>query len=214
MRPQRNRVVAVSEVSKSGCASSIKCRAEDRPQSSHRAASALRRVVAFGISRCGCSRRRRAYCGDAVRTPGFSSAPARRIPEICRLPPKGPAHRSEQCSGASSPRYLLLWAGRPDEARAAVEQTRLKFPTELFATAMGGQLAALDGDFARAERLADEAGRSLHSLTHTHHTLALLRRRSPTSAPCVPRTSLPSAGGSKMRTQVPLGEAPVTMPSK
>ena len=64
----------------------------------------------------------------------------------------------------------LLWAGHPAEARDAMEQSRLKFPTESFVTGVEAQLAALDGDFARAESLADEAGGTLHSLTHTHHT--------------------------------------------
>ncbi len=35
--------------------------------------------------------------------------------------------------------------------------------------------------------------------------------RSPTSRPSKPWTSLPSTGGSKMRTQVPFSEAPVTI---
>src|SRR5688572_30751684 len=38
--------------------------------------------------------------------------------------------------------------------------------------------------------------------------------RSPTSRPFVPRTTRPSAGGSKIRTQVPFAAAPVTIPSK
>src|SRR5207244_59444 len=36
----------------------------------------------------------------------------------------------------------------------------------------------------------------------------------PMSAPFAPCTSFPSTGGWKMRTQVPLSEAPVTIPSK
>jgi len=63
----------------------------------------------------------------------------------------------------------LLWAGRPAEARDVVEQARMKFPNESFVTAQEGILAALDGDFARAESLADQARGSSHSLTHTHH---------------------------------------------
>ena len=37
---------------------------------------------------------------------------------------------------------------------------------------------------------------------------------SPTSSPISPRSIRPSAGGSKIRAQVPLGFTPVTMPSK
>jgi len=64
----------------------------------------------------------------------------------------------------------LLWAGRTAEARDAVEQARLRFPNESFVTGMDAILAALDADFTRAESLAGEAGRSVRSLTHTHHT--------------------------------------------
>jgi TolB-like protein/tetratricopeptide (TPR) repeat protein len=64
----------------------------------------------------------------------------------------------------------LSWAGRPAEACDALAQARLKFPAEPFVTAVEAQLTALDGDFKRAESLADEAGINLHSLTHTHHT--------------------------------------------
>jgi hypothetical protein len=38
------------------------------------------------------------------------------------------------------------------------------------------------------------------------------RTRSPTSSPSCPRSTRPSTGGSKMRTHVPLADAPVTMP--
>jgi tetratricopeptide (TPR) repeat protein len=64
----------------------------------------------------------------------------------------------------------LLWAGRPAEARDEVEQARARFPGESFVTGMDAILAALDGYFARAESLADEAGSSTRSLTHSHHT--------------------------------------------
>jgi tetratricopeptide (TPR) repeat protein len=64
----------------------------------------------------------------------------------------------------------LLWAGRATEARDVLEQTRARFPDESFVTGMDAILAAVDGDFARAESLADQAGQSVRSLTHTHHT--------------------------------------------
>jgi TolB-like protein/tetratricopeptide (TPR) repeat protein len=64
----------------------------------------------------------------------------------------------------------LVWAGRLPEARAATADARLKFPNESFVTGTEAVLAALDGNVARAESLADEAARSLRSLTHTHHT--------------------------------------------
>jgi len=63
-----------------------------------------------------------------------------------------------------------LWAGRTAEAWDALEQARVRFPNESFVTAMEATLTALNGDFARAESLADDAGSSLRSLTHTHHT--------------------------------------------
>jgi len=64
----------------------------------------------------------------------------------------------------------LLWAGRTAEAWDALEQARVRFPNESFVTAMEATLTSLNGDFARAESLADDAGSSLRSLTHTHHT--------------------------------------------
>ena len=64
----------------------------------------------------------------------------------------------------------LVWAGRLPEARVATADARLKFPNESFVTGTEAVLAALDGNVARAESLADEAARSLRSLTHTHHT--------------------------------------------
>jgi hypothetical protein len=63
-----------------------------------------------------------------------------------------------------------LFAGRLDEARAGVEKARRMFPSESFGVGMEAIFAGIDGDTARAERLADEAGQSTHSMTHTHHT--------------------------------------------
>ena len=44
--------------------------------------------------------------------------------------------------------------------------------------------------------------------------ISFTRIRSPTSNPWAPWTTLPSTGGLRSRTQVPLSEAPVTMASK
>jgi eukaryotic-like serine/threonine-protein kinase len=65
---------------------------------------------------------------------------------------------------------ILLWAGRLAEARQGLEKARLIVPNESFVTGLEAVLSALDGNFARAEALADEAGQSGRSLTHTHHT--------------------------------------------
>ena len=64
----------------------------------------------------------------------------------------------------------LLWAGRLAEARQALEKARQIVPNESFVTGLEAILSALDGNFARAETLADEAAQSVRSLTHTHHT--------------------------------------------
>ncbi len=64
----------------------------------------------------------------------------------------------------------VLYAGRVDEARVAVDKARQMFPAESFGLGMQAILAGIDGDHALAERLADEAARSTQSLTHTHHT--------------------------------------------
>jgi serine/threonine-protein kinase len=64
----------------------------------------------------------------------------------------------------------VLYAGRLDEASAAIEKARARFPAESFGLGMQAILAGISGDVRRAEILADEAGRSTYSLTHTHHT--------------------------------------------
>ena len=64
----------------------------------------------------------------------------------------------------------LLWAGRLAEARQALEKARQIVPNESFVTGMEAIFSALDGNFARAEALADDAAQSGRSLTHTHHT--------------------------------------------
>jgi TolB-like protein/tetratricopeptide (TPR) repeat protein len=64
----------------------------------------------------------------------------------------------------------VLFAGRMEEARLAVEKARRMYPAESFGLGMEAILAGIDGDHRRAEILADEAARSNHSMTHTHHT--------------------------------------------
>jgi len=64
----------------------------------------------------------------------------------------------------------ILYAGRMDEARAAIERARRMFPAESSGIGLESIYAAIEGDAARAETLADQAAQSTHSLTHTHHT--------------------------------------------
>ena len=64
----------------------------------------------------------------------------------------------------------ILYTGRIEEARIAIQKARKMYPTESFGLGMDAILAGIDGDRSRAESLADEAARSTHSMTHTHHT--------------------------------------------
>jgi serine/threonine protein kinase/tetratricopeptide (TPR) repeat protein len=64
----------------------------------------------------------------------------------------------------------VLYAGRLAEARVAIARARRMFPAESFGLALDAMVAGIDGDARRAEILADEAARSVHSMTHTHHT--------------------------------------------
>lgn len=64
----------------------------------------------------------------------------------------------------------LLWAGRLAAARQALDNTRQILPNETFVDGLEAIFAALDGNFARAEALAEQAANSGKSLTHTHHT--------------------------------------------
>jgi serine/threonine-protein kinase len=66
--------------------------------------------------------------------------------------------------------FSLLTGGRVEDARAAIDKAGKLFPAESFVVGMNSVLAAIDGDHARAERLADEAAVSTRSMTHTHHT--------------------------------------------
>jgi serine/threonine protein kinase len=64
----------------------------------------------------------------------------------------------------------ILYAGRLEEGRVAIEKARRMFPLESFGLGMEAVLAGIDGDGRRAEILAGEAARSTQSMTHTHHT--------------------------------------------
>ncbi len=64
----------------------------------------------------------------------------------------------------------LLWTGRLAEARQALDKSHQIVPNESFVTGLEAIFAALEGNFARAEALADEAALSTRSLTHSHHT--------------------------------------------
>ncbi len=64
----------------------------------------------------------------------------------------------------------ILYAGRMDDAREAVAKAQQMFPAESFSLGMTAMIAGIEGRPAEAERLADEASESKHSLTHTHHT--------------------------------------------
>jgi TolB-like protein/Flp pilus assembly protein TadD len=63
-----------------------------------------------------------------------------------------------------------LYSGRIDDARIGLERARRMFPAESFGLGLESVIAAIDGNLTRAEILADEAARSTHSMTHTHHT--------------------------------------------
>jgi TolB-like protein/tetratricopeptide (TPR) repeat protein len=65
----------------------------------------------------------------------------------------------------------LLAMGRLEEARDMILKARQIIPEESMVTSLEGLLAACEGDFARAEQLADDAcSASGKSMTHTHHT--------------------------------------------
>jgi serine/threonine protein kinase/tetratricopeptide (TPR) repeat protein len=69
-----------------------------------------------------------------------------------------------------SPLVLLL-LGRIEEGATRLERTRPMIPGEPQLAAVEGLIAALEGNFKRAEERADEATQaSKKSVTHTHHT--------------------------------------------
>jgi serine/threonine protein kinase/tetratricopeptide (TPR) repeat protein len=59
--------------------------------------------------------------------------------------------------------------GRLEEGRRLIQRARTIFPAEPQLTAMEAIAAALDGDFKRAENLADESLREQSRRMHTHH---------------------------------------------
>ena len=64
----------------------------------------------------------------------------------------------------------VLFGGHIKEARLAIEKARKMFPAESFTLGLESIIAVLEGDPSRGETLAGEASRTVHSLTHTHHT--------------------------------------------
>ncbi len=63
-----------------------------------------------------------------------------------------------------------LLMGRIEEAREKIRRTRQMVPDEPQLTAIEGLIAAYEGNFQRAEQLADEAAAgNKKSVTHTHH---------------------------------------------
>ena len=63
-----------------------------------------------------------------------------------------------------------LFAGRLGDVRSAVDKAQQLFPAESFGLGMTAVIAGIEGDQRRAETLADEAAKSSHSMSHTHHT--------------------------------------------
>jgi len=67
--------------------------------------------------------------------------------------------------------FNSLMLRRMDEARQRIGKARQMAPGEPQLTVMESLIAAHEGDFVRAERLADEASaENRKSVTHTHHT--------------------------------------------
>ena len=65
----------------------------------------------------------------------------------------------------------LLLMGRVSEARDSFRKSRQMVPEESMMTTIEGLLVLHEGDFARAESLADKAcSGDYKSLTHSHHT--------------------------------------------
>ncbi len=64
---------------------------------------------------------------------------------------------------------IPLYLGRPSEAAEALRTARQMVPEEATLTSVEGLIAAHEGDFERAEQLADAALESKKTLLHTHH---------------------------------------------
>jgi non-specific serine/threonine protein kinase len=63
-----------------------------------------------------------------------------------------------------------IYAGDLEKARDNLRKSRQMIPEEPQLLALEGLILAREGDFKRAEQLADEAVANKRSLTHTHHT--------------------------------------------
>jgi Tfp pilus assembly protein PilF len=63
-----------------------------------------------------------------------------------------------------------IWAGQLERAREKVRRARQMVPDEPQVTAQEGLILAREGDFKRAEQLADEVAASKKSLVHMHHS--------------------------------------------
>lgn len=64
---------------------------------------------------------------------------------------------------------IPLYLGRPSEAAEALRRARQMVPDEATLTSVEGLIAAHEGNFGRAEQLADTALESKKTLLHTHH---------------------------------------------
>jgi uncharacterized protein HemY len=63
-----------------------------------------------------------------------------------------------------------IYTGDFEKARDNLRKARQMIPEEPQLVALEGLILAREGDFKRAEQLADEAVANKRSLTHTHHT--------------------------------------------
>jgi TolB-like protein len=63
-----------------------------------------------------------------------------------------------------------LYTGELEQAREKLSKARQMIPEEPQLVALEGLILAREGDFKRAEQLADEAVANKRSLVHTHHT--------------------------------------------
>jgi hypothetical protein len=62
-----------------------------------------------------------------------------------------------------------IWLGRLEDARRQVRRAREIFPAEPQLTASEATIAALEGDFQKAETLADESVAAGSGALHLHH---------------------------------------------
>ena len=64
---------------------------------------------------------------------------------------------------------VRLYQGRPAEALERLRVARQMFPEETTLVSVEGSIAAHEGDFKRAEQLADEALKNPRTMLHIHH---------------------------------------------